>query len=240
VEWQHSVDANVRGYHIYIGEDMFTTTEDATMVGQTVSANSFLITNELFEGLDNSTAYYVAVVPYDDTVAKITVEAVKVNALGDEGGNEGEGDNGGQLSLESLLTGPNLIAAGMLLVVVLLLIIVVRTRSSSNRRSKSWELQEATWGIQDTSWDSPSASPAPAAPPAAPAAPPGISTQQANDIYAAANAIQNPDYGRPAYQATQPVLRPQVDQNLLDGLLDEPAAAPKMPEIDTSFLDDLL
>ncbi|DAC09881.1 MAG TPA: hypothetical protein D7H88_00865, partial [Candidatus Poseidoniales archaeon] len=76
--------------------------------------------------------------------------------------------------------------------------------------------------------------------PAAPAAPPGISTQQANDIYAAANAIQTPDYGRPTYQAAQPVLRPQVDQNLLDGLLDEPAAAPKMPEIDTSFLDDLL
>jgi hypothetical protein len=240
VEWQHSVDANVRGYHIYIGEDMFTSTEDATMVGQTVSANSFLITSELFDDLDNSTAYYVAVVPYDDTVAKSTVEAVKVNALGDEGGSEGESDDGGQLSLESLLTTPNLIAAGMLLIVVLLLVIVVRTRNSTSRRSKNWELQEATWGIQDTSWDSPTAAPATVAAPAAPAAPPGISTQQANDIYAAANAIQTPDYGRPTYQAAQPVLRPQVDQNLLDGLLDEPAAAPKMPEIDTSFLDDLL
>ena len=80
VEWQHSVDANVRGYHIYISEDMFTSTEDATMVGQTVSANSFLITPELFEELDNSTSYHVAVVPYDDTVAKSTVESVKVNA----------------------------------------------------------------------------------------------------------------------------------------------------------------
>ncbi|RJU85649.1 MAG: hypothetical protein DWC05_05335, partial [Candidatus Poseidoniales archaeon] len=240
VEWQHSVDANVRGYHIYIGEDMFTSTEDATMVGQTVSANSFLISSELFDGLDNSTAYYVAVVPYDDTVAKSTVEAVKVNALGDEGGSEGGSDDGGQLSLESLLTTPNLIAAGMLLIVVLLLVIVVRTRNSTSRRSKNWELQEATWGIQDTSWDSPTAAPATVAAPAAPAAPPGISTQQANDIYAAANAIQTPDYGRPTYQAAQPVLRPQVDQNLLDGLLDEPAAAPKMPEIDTSFLDDLL
>ena len=238
VEWQHSVDANVRGYHIYIGEDMFTSTEDATMVGQTVSANSFLVTSELFDGLDNSTAYYVAVVPYDDVVAKSTVEAVKVNALGEEGSSDGDGDDGGQLSLESLLTTPNLIAAGMLLIVLLLLIIVVRTRNSTSRRSKNWELQEATWGIQDTSWDTPAA--APAAAPPVPAAPPGIPAQQANDMYASANAVQTPDYGRPTYQATQPVLTPQVDQNLLDGLLDEPAAAPKMPDIDTSFLDDLL
>jgi hypothetical protein len=126
----------------------------------------------------------------------------------------------------------------MLLIVLLLLIIVVRTRNSTSRRSKNWELQEATWGIQDTSWDTPAAPPA-AAPPA-PAAPPGIPAQRANDMYAATNAVQTPDYGRPTYQATQPVLRPQVDQNLLDGLLDEPAAAPKMPDIDTSFLDDLL
>lgn len=238
VEWQHSVDANVRGYHIYIGEDMFTSTEDATMVGQTVSANSFLITSDLFDGLDNSTAYYVAVVPYDDVVAKSTVEAVKVNALGEEGSSDGDGDDGGQLSLESLLTTPNLIAAGMLLIVLLLLVIVVRTRNSTSRRSKNWELQEATWGIQDTSWDTPTA--APAAAPPAPAAPPGIPAQQANDMYAPANTVQTPDYGRPTYQATQPVLSPQVNQNLLDGLLDEPAAAPKMPDIDTSFLDDLL
>ena len=63
---------------------------------------------------------------------------------------------------------------------------------------------------------------------------------RANDIYAAANRIQSQDYGRTAYQPSQPVLQPQVDPSLLDGLLDEPAAAPRMPEIDTSFLDDLL
>ncbi|MCH1616195.1 MAG: hypothetical protein L7R83_01635, partial [Candidatus Poseidonia sp.] len=82
--------------------------------------------------------------------------------------------------------------------------------------------------------------PSAAPPTAVPAPPPGITTQQANDIYAAANEIQSADYGRKAYQAPQPVLRPQVDTSLLDGLLDEPAPAPKTPEIDTSFLDDLL
>ncbi|MEE2647938.1 MAG: hypothetical protein VYA57_04230, partial [Candidatus Thermoplasmatota archaeon] len=176
------------------------------------------------------------VVAYDDTVAKSTVESVKLNALDGTGGSETGISEDGQLTLESLLTTPNLIAAGMFLVVIVLLVLVVRARGSANRRDKNWELQEATWGIQDASWDTPAAAPAPPAP----APPPGISTQQANDIYAAADRIQNVDYGRPAYQAPQPVLKPQVDPALLDGLLDDTSAPQRMPEIDTSFLDDLL
>ncbi|MCH1616149.1 MAG: hypothetical protein L7R83_01405, partial [Candidatus Poseidonia sp.] len=150
VEWQHSVNANVRGYHIYISEDMFTSTDDASKVGETVSANSFLISPDVFDGLSNTSAYYVAVVPYDDTVAKLTVEAVKLEALSGDKDSEGDGAADRPLSLESLLTTPNLIAAGMVLIVLFLLVLVVRGRSGSKRRSKSWELQEATWGIQDT------------------------------------------------------------------------------------------
>ena len=236
VEWQHSVNTNVRGYHIYISEEMFTSTDDATMVGETLSENRFTITPDLFDGLTNASTYYVAVVPFDDTVAKTTVEATKLNALGSSGDGSDVSDADSPLSLESLLTTPNLIAAGMFLIVLLLVILVVRGRSSSKQRSKSWELQEATWGIQDANWDTPVAAP----PAAAPAPPPGISPQQANDIYAAADQIQSVDYGRPAYQAPQPVLKPQVDPSLLDGLLDETPPAQKTPEIDTSFLDDLL
>ncbi|MGA0352162.1 MAG: hypothetical protein ACO3NY_00760 [Poseidonia sp.] len=240
VEWEHSVDANVRGYHIYISEEMFTSTDEATMVGQTVSANSFQITTDEYEGLNNATAYYLGVVPYDETVAKSTVESVKLSALDGTGATTDGVKDDGQLTLESLLTTPNLIAAGMFIIVVMLLVLVVRARGNSTRRSKNWELQEATWGIQDTSWDTPASAAPPAPPTATPAPPPGISPQQADDIYAAANRIQSQDYGRPAYQPSQPVLQPQVDPSLLDGLLDEPAAAPRMPEIDTSFLDDLL
>ena len=240
VEWEHSVDANVRGYHIYISEEMFTSTDEATMVGQTVSANSLLITADDYEGLNNATAYYLGVVPYDDSVAKSTVESVKLNALDGSGSATEGANNDGQLTLESLLTTPNLIAAGMLLIVVMLLVLIVRARGNSNRRSKTWELQEATWGIQDASWDTPAAAAPPAPPMAAPAPPPGVSAQQTNDIYAAANRIQSQDYGRPAYQPSQPVLQPTIDPALLDGLVDEPSTAPRMPDIDTSFLDDLL
>ena len=238
VEWRHSMDNDVKGYHIYISEDMFTSTDNATYLEKERNENNFTITSEIYPGLDNETTYYVAVTPYDeDGVAKKTVEAVVVEPVnGPEGAGDGE-QNDGQLSLESLLTTPNLIAAGMVLIIVILLILVVRSRNSTSRRSKTWELQEATWGIQDASWDTPAT---PAAPPvSAPAPPPGVSTQQANNIYGGANDVQSDIYGRTAYQAPQPVLKPQVDPALLEGLLDEPAKQ-KSPEIDTSFLDDLL
>ena len=94
-------------------------------------------------------------VAYDDTVAKSTVESVKLNALDGTGGSETGISEDGQITLESLLTTPNLIAAGMFLVVIVLLVLVVRARGSANRRDKNYELQEATWGIQDASWDTP-------------------------------------------------------------------------------------
>ena len=238
VEWQHSVDANVEGYHIYISEEMFTSTDNATYLDKKKSANEMLITPETFPGLNNETTYYVAVTPYDrEGVAKKTVEAIMVTPLSGAPTVGDGGQDDGQLSLESLLTTPNLIAAGMLLIIVLLLAVVVRSRSSASQRSKTYELQEATWGIQDASWDTPIAPTS--APVSAPAPPPGLATQQANNIYAPTGQGQAETYGRSAYQAPQPVLKPQVDPALLDGLLDEPST-PKKPEIDTSFLDDLL
>ena len=236
VEWRHSIDANVRGYHVYISDEMFTTTEDATMVGQTVSANSFLITNDNHPELSTASAWFIGVVPYDETVAKSTVVSVKVDSLQPTDGSERSNETG-QLSLDSLLTGPNLIAAGMLLIVLMLLVFVVRSRGASARKNKGWELQEATWGIQDKDWGNVPSMPAS---PTAPAPPQGVSAQQANDIYSAAEQIRTASTGREVYQQQQPVLRPQVDPSLLDGLLDDAPSPPKMPEIDTSFLDDLL
>jgi type II secretory pathway pseudopilin PulG len=237
VEWDHSTDAQVRGYHVYISDSAFEDITDATMVGDVKASNSFLITPSLFEELDNESAWYVAVTPYDESLSKETVTSVKLNAFGDDGKAPVDGDDSGQLSLESLLTGPNLIAAGMLVIVVLLAVLVVRSRGSSNRRSKSWELQEATWGIQDQGWgDAPGQAP-PASPPPAP--PQGVSQQQATDIYAAANQIQSTNYGRTEYQPAQPVLQPQVRADVVNDLLGTQTPPPS-PQIDTSFLDDLL
>ena len=134
-----------------------------------------------------------------------------------------------------LLTTPNLIAAGLLLVALLLLIGIVRTRNSKKMRDKNWELQEATWGIQDNmGWDDAPefGSVAPIAPP------PQITPQVESDLYSAAQRIEaNDPYQRQMYQPQQPVLRPQ--NNALLNELNEPKQTQK-PNIDTSFLDDLL
>jgi len=118
----------------------------------------------------------------------------------------------------------------MVLIIMLLLVIVVRSRRGHT--DKRWELQEATWGIEGGDWSAPSAPTMPA-----PAPPPGISSSDAGDLYAAAERIQAADTGRNAYQTSMPVLQPQVDPALLDGLVDQ---LPQLPNIDTSFLDDLL
>jgi len=232
VEWNHSTDARVRGYQVYIHDEAFEDTGIATMVGEVRASNSYLITSELYEELDNTTGWHLAVVAFDETVSKTTVESLLLLPVnGDEAGTESTEDGDG-LQLESLLTGPNLVAAGMVIVVLLLLVLVARSRSGGQKRNKNWELQEATWGIETPSWEAPQGMPAPSPPQ-------GVSAQQASDIYAAAEQIQSPDYGQTAYQAPQPVVQPRVDMNLLDGLVDEPQA-PSQPKVDTSFLDDLL
>ena len=132
------------------------------------------------------------------------------------------------------MTTPNLLAAGLLLVAILLLIAIVRNRNNNKIRDKNWELQEATWGIQDNlGWDDNEFG---AVPPTSP--PPQIRSQTETDIYSANQRIETNDpYQRQAYQPQQPVLQPE-NNALLNELNDTKQT--QRPNIDTSFLDDLL
>ena len=85
VEWTHSTDASVRGYLVFIGDDAFTTTDDATMVGEVRASNSLLITSDVFGDLTNASSWHVAVVPFDDSVSKTTVESIEVLPFGEQG-----------------------------------------------------------------------------------------------------------------------------------------------------------
>ena len=151
--------------------------------------------------------------------------------------NSGE-DSNNENDFSSLLTTPNLLAAGLLFPPMLLLVAIVRSRGGQRKRDRTLELQEATWGIQDDNWDS---FDGPAAPPMPSKPVPSVPETQANDIYAAAQRIENQDlYGRPAYQSPQPVMRPAQNDALMNDLAE--SNTPQLPRasIDTSFLDDLL
>ena len=233
VTWTLSSDESVQSYVVYIAEEEFSTTLEATWLADVQSSNSFLITAETYPELTNASAWYVGVTLQDDLFEKQALKPLMLDAFQANNNQGGEGtDSNDGTDFSSLLTTPNLLAAGLFFTAIILFIAVVRTRGNQRSRSKSWELQEATWGIQDDQgWgDSTPASSPPVAPPTqpAPAAP-------AANMYA---PEQQDIYGRPAYQASQPVMQPAQNNDLLSDL----GAAPSKPAntIDTSFLDDLL
>ena len=234
VSWSGINSGEIRGYKIYILQETFTTITDALEVGEVIASTNFEITSDIFEQLDNKTTWYVAVSPFDDYTTRTTVEAIEVLPKKDSGSAEPVESNE-NTDFTSLLTTPNLLAAGLLLVALLLLIGIIRTRNNKKMRDKNWELQEATWGIQDNlGWDD-----APefgATTPISP--PPQITPKVETDIYSAAQRITaNDPYQRQVYQPQQPVLQPQNDV-LLNELNDDKRT--QKPNIDTSFLDDLL
>ena len=234
VIWSGINSGEIRGYNIYISEDDFSAIDEGVEVGTVIASTNFLITPDLFDGLDNQTTYYVAVSPYDENGVRAEVNTIQVDPIGEtipeESTNSDEGTD-----FTSLLTTPNLLAAGLLIVALFLLITIIRTRNNRRTRDKNWELQEATWGIQDdVGWDD-----APGfGTTTPPTAPPQITPQTQNDIYSAAQRIEsNESYQRPAYQPQQPVLRPENNALLNELNGDKQVVKPK---IDTSFLDDLL
>ena len=232
--WSGINSGEIRGYNIYISQDSFTSIDDAILVDSVFASTNFLISNENFEELDNQTTWYVAVSPFDDFTTRNSVEPIEVIPA-KLSASEEPVDSEENTDFSSLLTTPNLLAAGLLLVALFLLIAIVRTRNNKKIRDKNWELQEATWGIQDDmGWDD-----APAFGATAPIAPPPqITPKVESDIYSAAQRIEaNDPYQRQVYQSQQPVLQPQ--NNALLNELNETKQTPK-PTIDTSFLDDLL
>ena len=198
-----------------------------------MASTNYLIDDDVFSDLDNQTTWYVAVSPFDDYTTRSSVIALEVLPA-DVAAVDTPEDSNEESDFSSLLTTTNLLAAGLLIVVLFLLIAIVRSRGDQRMRDKSWELQEATWGIQDDlGWDD--ATPVSVVPQAA--QPPQITPQVENDIYSAAQRIDNSNpYQRETYQQQQPVLQPQ-NNALLNELNNEQTPKPK---IDTSFLDDLL
>lgn len=233
VSWSGINNGEIRGYKIYISDEEFDGITSAIEIGEVLASTNFLINSEVFEDLDNQTTWYVAVSPFDDYTIRSSVASLEVPPPGATAVETPE-DSNENSDFSSLLTSTNLLAAGLLIVVLFLLIAIVRSRGDQRMKDKSWELQEATWGIQDDlSWDD--SAPVSVAPQVAP--PPQITPQVQNDIYSAAQKIDNSNpYQRDLYQQQQPVLQPQ-NNALLSELNNDQAPKPK---IDTSFLDDLL
>ena len=226
VSWEHTTDPNVRRYVVYISDSEFENVADATNVGDASVSNTFLITPEIFPELSNDSSWWVGVSAKDDVNNRKVIQSLRIGPI-DSTDNSDKGDDGkdSTTDLGELLTTDNLIIAGMVLISLLLLLLVIRGRGRKPARNKEWELQEATWGIEARSgWDDVGSFGGQVAPPVAP--PPSIQPAQQDDIYAAAQRIQQP---------SQPAMPQRWEQQTQPAQQQKPQGA-----IDTSFLDDLL
>jgi hypothetical protein len=207
---------------------------DAIFLDETI-ANSFVISSQVFPDLVNTTDWFISVTTFDDDEVRKTVDAKKINSVDASG--QVTGDTSAGNDLESLLTTPNLLAAGLVVVSLFLLLAIVRGRGRQSQKEKEWELQTATWGISDDPWNSPPQSSVPPPPPA-PAA-----QVQADSLFRAAERIDSQNIGREQYNAPRPVMNPvrsPIDNDLLNDLDIGTPQQPSKAGIDTSFLDDLL
>ena len=232
VTWNHSNGLDVKGYQIHINSEDFMDISDATFVGETM-ANSILITNTVFTDLVNSSDWFISVTTFDENEVKKSVDAKKINSVDAE--KEIVKEDSSENSLESLLTTPNLIAAGLVLLSLFLLLAIFRGGGRKSRKEKEWEIQTATWGINDDSWNSPPQSQAPPPPPTTPI--------QTDSLFQAADRIERQEIGREQYVAQRPVMNPvrtPVDDSLLNDLGIDAPQQQSNSGIDTSFLDDLL
>jgi len=238
VAWEHTNDPSVRAYRVYFASESFPDVESATLAGEVTASNSFRISSTSFPELVNSTGWYIAVTPVDDTFERTSVETVFLVPLTQGANTDGGGDEG--FDFATYLTGPNAIIAGLVLVTFLLALLVLRRRSGQG--SKTYTLQEATWGIQEDAFGpvptapaAPPTAPPPAAPASALAAPQALSV----DLYAAAEQLTP---APPRMEA--PVSRSPSPSTNIDGLLDDLGLENRTPAkqggLDTSFLDDLL
>ena len=234
VAWNHSNDITVEGYQIHINSVDFMDISEATFVAEVDTLNSHLITREDFPELSNASDWFVSVTPFDENgLARKTVDAKRIAAVDDQ--NQVTEETTSENDLESLLTTPNLIVAGLVLVTLFLLLAIVRGRNVKSQKDKEWEIQTATWGISDDAWDTPVSSNVPPPPP--------TTAAQADALFQAADRIERQDIGREQYVSSRPVMNPirtPVDDTLLQDLDIGTNRQQSNKEIDTSFLDDLL
>ncbi|HIL65050.1 MAG TPA: hypothetical protein EYG33_02670 [Candidatus Poseidoniales archaeon] len=238
VEWDHSNDASVRSYVVFISDEEFIETDDATMVGEVSAINSLLITPNAFTDLDNTTEWWVGVAAQDEIIHREMIDSIQVlppssvKGDGDETGKETPSD------FSQLLGSDNMMLIGLAVVAILLLLLVIRSRGGRPTKNKDFDMQEATWGIQARDgWDKTDSFTAPTV-----AAPPSVQPAVQQDIFSAAQRIENPMQNQQqAFAPSQQNL--QAPQQILQPEPVQPFKQPQQPAkgaIDTSFLDDLL
>ena len=147
VSWNQITTGDVQGFQVHIAAKEFSEITEAELVGDQISSASFIITNDNYELLSNTSNWFVSVTPFDDENIKQVVRSVEINASQAPP----SGNNNDALSLESVLSARNLIIAGIALTTLITIVILSISRRGRSDLSNAWEIQDSTWGIEGQS-----------------------------------------------------------------------------------------
>ncbi len=261
VEWDQVESEFILGYQVHISQENFSEVANATLIGDEISTTSFIVSRENFPSLTNTSDWYLSVTPFDQQNVKQTVEAIQLSASQETGG---PAEDKGDLSLQTLLSTRNFLAAGIVIAVLVLLLTFSRSRKGRSDISKAWDTQASTWGTDDGSQMDGLLSPETSLPPM-PAGynqpnqplqpnygqPQPMQPVQPQPVQPAYNpAVQQPMQPvqpqpvQPAYnpavqQPMQPV-QPQPVQPAYNPAVQQPNQVQPSAGLDLSFLDELL
>ena len=126
--------------------DNFSLITNATLIGDGITTASFIVSNDNFASLSNTSNWYVSVTPYDSENVKQTVETVQISAS-EVALSTGEDED--NFSINTLLSTQNFIAAGVVFAVLVLLVTFSRSRKGRSDISKAWDSQASTWGMDE-------------------------------------------------------------------------------------------
>jgi hypothetical protein len=146
IEWNQTESELIEGYQIHISADNFSLIDNATLIGDGISTASFIVSNDNFAALTNTSNWYVSVTPYDSENVKQSVETIQISAI-EVALTPGDGEN--EFSIKTLLSSQNFIAAGVVLAVLVLLVTFSRSRKGRSDISKAWDSQASTWGMDE-------------------------------------------------------------------------------------------
>ena len=240
IEWNQTDSELIEGYQIHISADNFSLIDNATLIGDGISTASFIVSNDNFAALTNTSNWYVSVTPYDSENVKQSVKTIQISAL-EVALTPGDGKN--EFSIKTLLSSQNFIAAGVVLAVLVLLVTFSRSRKGRSDISKAWDSQASTWGMdEDNQMDamfSPKIPPPQGFTPG-PMPPMGGAMMQQPLPPMPAGLNQPAQPAQPMYaqppQPTQPVQPIQQAAPVIQ----QPNQVQPSPNIDVSFLDELL
>ena len=241
IEWDALSSSDITHLEIYASKQNWENTEDAVLVAEIEITEEIYVMNT-FEGenLDKFSDWYIGVSAADDITHRHLVKVNHVNPYGT--GADGSGDGTSANFLQNMGS-EVMISLALILAILIVVVLIVRGRKP---KGENWQF-EGTWGIQKEQesqlWNNT----------------PGVQESVAQQPVAQQPVAQQPVAQQPVAQqpvqqqytqqpvqqqyTQQPVQQQYTQQNSntnVNQLVSDLNEQSKDPNVDTSFLDELL